>query len=151
MVELYLKNYAPSKATLYSFITIIFSLYFRKLFISVSKDLLFEYFFLLLHINISSMTNTTKCILQRHYEKLYGVGPIDNRPSTDELHPFVRKKRKKIVTRDRWHVTCDMCYMTHDTLGGGEHSLKISAPLLLLFVIYDVKEIWRKRLTYSLS
>jgi hypothetical protein len=30
---------------------------------------------------------------------------------------------------------------------GGEHSLKISAPYLLLFVIYDIMKIWRKRLT----
>ena len=28
--------------------------------------------------------------------------------------------------------------------GGGEHSLKISAPYLLLFVIYDIMKIWRK-------
>ena len=38
--------------------------------------------------------------------KLDGVGPVDNRPSTDKLHHFVRKKkikkRKKIL-----HVTCD--------------------------------------------
>ena len=39
------------------------------------------------------------------------------------------------VTRDTWHVW------------GGEHSLKISAPYLLLFVIYDIMKIWRKRLT----
>ena len=33
-------------------------------------------------------------------EKLEGVGPIDNRPSTVKLHHFVRKKKG--------HVTCDM-------------------------------------------
>ena len=27
--------------------------------------------------------------------KLDGVGPLDNRPSTDKLHHFVRKKNKK--------------------------------------------------------
>ena len=27
--------------------------------------------------------------------KLDGVGPIDNRPSTDKLHHFVRKKEEK--------------------------------------------------------
>ena len=27
--------------------------------------------------------------------KLDGVGPVDNRPSTDKLHHFVRKKIKK--------------------------------------------------------
>ena len=26
--------------------------------------------------------------------KLDGVGPVDNRPSTDKLHHFVQKKRK---------------------------------------------------------
>ena len=29
------------------------------------------------------------------YNKLDGVGPIDNRPSTDKLHHFVQKKNKK--------------------------------------------------------
>ena len=41
-----------------------------------------------------------------------------------------------------WHVTYDMWHMTHDMLGGGgrgENSLKISAPQLLLFVIYDIR------------
>ena len=27
--------------------------------------------------------------------KLDGVGPVDNRPSTDKLHHFVRKNKKK--------------------------------------------------------
>ena len=27
--------------------------------------------------------------------KLDGVGPVDNRPSTDKLHHFVRKKKRK--------------------------------------------------------
>ena len=73
--------------------------------------------------------------------KLDGVGPVDNRPSTDKLHHFVRKKRKKKKmwhgTCDTWHVTCDMWHMTHDMwhvtsdtwhVWAGEHSLKISAP-----------------------
>ena len=38
-----------------------------------------------------------------------------------------------------WHVV------------GCEHSLKISAPKLLLFQIYDILMIWRKRLTDSLT
>ena len=29
-------------------------------------------------------------------KKLYWVGPIENRPFTDELHHFVKKKRKKV-------------------------------------------------------
>ena len=27
--------------------------------------------------------------------KLDGVGPVDNRPSTDQLHHFVEKKRRR--------------------------------------------------------
>ena len=54
--------------------------------------------------------------------KLDGVGPVDNRPSTNKLHHFVPKKKFKIkknytwdVTRDTWHVTCDMWHVTRDT------------------------------------
>ena len=42
------------------------------------------------------------------FVKLDGVGPVDNRPSTDKLHHFVRKKKRKNVTHDMFHVTCDM-------------------------------------------
>ena len=67
--------------------------------------------------------------------ELDGVGPVDNRPSTDKLHQIVKKKEKKKkwhvtcdtwhghMTRDTWHMTCDMWQV-----GGHEHSLKISAP-----------------------
>ena len=61
-----------------------------------------------------------------HQLKLDGVGPVDNRPSTDKLHHSVRKKTTCDtwhVTRDTWHVTCDTWHVW-----GGEHSLKISAP-----------------------
>ena len=61
--------------------------------------------------------------------KLDGVGPIDNRPSPNKLHYFVKKK-KWHVTQDKWHMTHDMWYMV-----GGECSLKISAPQLLWFGI----------------
>ena len=75
--------------------------------------------------------------------KLDGVGPVDNRPSTDKLHQFVqtkrrrkkekKKKRKKSdmwhVTPDNWHVTTDMWYVTPDMwhVVGGERSIKNSA------------------------
>ena len=45
------------------------------------------------------------------------------------------------MTGDRWHVICDMWHVV-----GGEHSLKILAPYLLLFVIYDIMKIWRTRM-----
>ena len=56
--------------------------------------------------------------------KLDGVGPVDNRPSTDKLHHFVQKKQKNMwhMTCDTWHMTHDTWHMTHDTWhvwGGG--------------------------------
>ena len=59
--------------------------------------------------------------------KIDGVGPVDNRPSTDKLLHFVPKKKKKIVTCDTWHVTRDTWHvtwrdtwhMTCDMFGGG--------------------------------
>ena len=44
------------------------------------------------------------------------------------------------------HVACDMWHVW-----GGEHSLKISALLLLPFVIYDIMKIWRKRKTHLMN
>ena len=44
--------------------------------------------------------------------KLDGVGPVDNRPSTNKLHQFVKKKH---VTCDMWHVTRDIWHMWHAT------------------------------------
>ena len=49
---------------------------------------------------------TSKC--QTKY-KLDGVGPVDNRPSTNKLHHFVKKRTKKM-----WHMTCDTCHVTRD-------------------------------------
>ena len=60
-------------------------------------------------------------IMQVKLFKLDGVGPVDNRASTDKLHHFVRKKikkNKKNVTCDMWHVTRDMWHVTRDTFGG---------------------------------
>ena len=89
-------------------------------------------------------------------KKLDGVGPVYNRPSTDKLHHFVKKTNKKKqwhVTRDMWHVTCDIWHVTRDTwhVWGGEHSLNISAPYLLPFVIYDIMKIWRKRMNHLMN
>ena len=60
------------------------------------------------------------------------VGPVDNRPSNDYLHPFVQEKEEQMffymlhVTHDTWHMTCDMWQMV-----GCEYSLKTSAPYFL--------------------
>ena len=42
--------------------------------------------------------------------------------------------REKKVTCDTWHVTRDTWHLTCGMLWGSEHSLKISAPYLLLLV-----------------
>ena len=47
--------------------------------------------------------NPVQAALQSN--KLDGVGPVDYRPSTDKLNHFVKKKNKKNVTRDMWHMT----------------------------------------------
>ena len=60
-------------------------------------------------------------VIDEKETKLDEVGPIDNRPSTDKLHHFVKKKKMTCdtwhVTRDMWHVTCDTWHVAH--LGGG--------------------------------
>ena len=65
--------------------------------------------------------------------KLGGVGPIDNRPSTNNLHYFVSPPPKKKyymwqMTCDMWHVTLNTWHITCDMLWQGEHSLNIRAP-----------------------
>ena len=68
------------------------------------------------------------------YWKLDGVGPVDNRPSTDKLHNFVWKKNRHVtcdmrnVTRDRWHVTCDTWHVTSDMLWGFKILSKFQPP-----------------------
>ena len=43
----------------------------------------------------------TKFNLQNYKFKLDGIGPVDNRPSRDQLHHFVKKETR------RKKVTCD--------------------------------------------
>ena len=72
--------------------------------------------------------------------KLDGVGPVDNRPSADKLHRFVRKKERRKwhvicdmwhVTHDTWHVTCDTWHVTRDKFGGGWTSSQNFSSLTL--------------------
>ena len=44
-------------------------------------------------------------------KKLDKVGPLDNRPSTEKLHHFVKKN---YMTCDMWHMTCVMWHTTYD-------------------------------------
>ena len=52
--------------------------------------------------------NTAQSLI--YITELDGVGPVDNRPSTDKLHHFVRNKKKKKEeeknNNNNW--TCDM-------------------------------------------
>ena len=61
---------------------------------------------------------TPSSIYIGHYDKkLDGVGPVDNRPSTDKLHHFVKKinkNRNKKIKKYMWHVTCDTWHVTRD-------------------------------------
>ena len=93
---------------------------------------------------------------------------MDNRPSTDGLHLFIKKREKKLhlthgtwhVTPDTWNLRHDMWHVTHshvtwDTwhvtremwhMVAAERSLKISAPQLLQFWIDSVLKILNKRI-----
>ena len=66
-------------------------------------------------------------LVQQYKQKLDGVGPIENQPSTDKLHHFVHTKKC-----DMWHVNI---------------LSKFQLPSLSWFVIYDILKIRRKRLT----
>ena len=57
------------------------------------------------------------------------------------------------VTRDMWHVTRDTLYVTPDTwqVGGGEPSLKISAPYFLRFGIEGLMKIFSQIMTYWIN
>ena len=87
--------------------------------------------------------------------KLDGVGPVDNRPSTDKLHHFAQKKKRKKkkkknmwhvtrdtwhVTHNTWHVTCDTWHVTRDTFGGVNilSKFQLSSSYRLWFMI-----LWR--------
>ena len=52
------------------------------------------------------------------------------------------------VTCDMWHMTRDTWHMTRDMFGGGDILSKFQ---LLLFVIYDIMKIWRKRMNESVN
>ena len=105
-------------------------------------------------LSVLFFTNTL-CFVLKHYRCMKGNinlvktrwgSPVDNIPSIDRLHHFVKTiffKERKNVTCDSWHGTQDLWYIV-----GGEHSLQISAPYLSLFMIYDILKIWRKRLAH---
>ena len=57
-----------------------------------------------------------------------------------------KDKKNLNVTSDTWHVICDTWHVVLD-----EHSLKISAPLLLRFEIEGVLKIWRKSVSQQMN
>ena len=54
-------------------------------------------------------------VLTSDKEKLDRVGPVDNRPSINYLNHLVKKKIKKITTRNTRDMTCDSGQVTYDT------------------------------------
>ena len=82
------------------------------------------------------------------FKKLDGVGPVDNRPSTDEFHQFVKKKFKK-MTCDTWHVKCDTWHVTRDKwhvtrLGGWIFSENFSSLALTVCYLYHYEDLEKK-------
>ena len=74
------------------------------------------------YVSIPTLLHTNVSVWLYYLTELDGVGPVDNRPSTNKLHQIVQKKKN--VTCDTWHVTCDTWHMTrgtwhvtHDMLG----------------------------------
>ena len=88
--------------------------------------------------------------------KLDGVSPVDNRPSTNKLHHFVKQKKITCdmwhMTFETWHVTCDMWHVTCDLFWGVNILSKFQLPssYCLWFMI-----LWRSggkcSLTYWLT
>ena len=61
--------------------------------------------------NLCNLGTTCRAIfIEQRLCKLYGVGPINNRPSTNYLQHFAFKKKCVIchLTHATWHYTCDM-------------------------------------------
>ena len=64
------------------------------------------------------------------------VGPVGNRPSTDKLHHFVQKRRRRkncgmwLMTFDTWNVTLDMWHMTCDTRHMASDMLHVTCDML---------------------
>ena len=74
---------------------------------------------------------TQLLLTSQSVNELDGIGPVDNRPSTD----LSVKKIMWHMIYDMWHMTCDMWHVTHDTrkVEGGEPPLKSSAPEMRRF------------------
>ena len=60
--------------------------------------------------------------------ELDGIGHVDNRPSTDYLHHFVKQTKTL-------HLTPDLWYVTHDKWWGG-------ANILLKFQLPSSYSLW---------
>ena len=69
-----------------------------------------KYYFSHLHQQRTRWLTTKRFITE-----LDGVGPVNNRPSTDWLKHFVKFFHMKKLSCEKGHVTCGMSHMTHDT------------------------------------
>ena len=64
-------------------------------------------------------------ICQASTSKLDGADLVDNRPSANKFHHFVKKKYIWHVNCDTWHVKHDTCYVTHESRVSKSHGLTI--------------------------
>ena len=92
--------------------------------------------------------------LPRLVYKLDGLGPIDNRHSTNWPRHWYFLCDTWYVICDMWQVTCDMWHVMCDKrhVVGSEHSVKISAPKILtnkMFLITSLDEIHFTLLFFS--
>ena len=93
-----------------------------------------------------------ECSASYRFTKLDGVGPVDNRPSTNKLHHLIFKKNTCDtwhVTRDMWHMTCDTWHVTHDTwhvkrLGGWTFSQNFSSLALTVCDLWYYEDLEEK-------
>ena len=101
-----------------------------------------------LMIHDMALTQFWLCLV----EELDGVGPVDNRPSTDKLYHFVQKKKKC----DMWRVTCDTWRVTYDTwhvtcLGGWTFSQNFSSLALTVCDLWYYEDLEEKADWFSQS
>ena len=91
------------------------------------------------------LTNILVRIYSEQFIKLDGVGPVDNKHSTDKFHHFVQKEKEKL-THDIWHLTCDMQHMTHNMwhvtcCGGWTFSQNVSSLALQVCYLWYFEDL----------
>ena len=89
---------------------------------SWTQHILIHQYYPTVHFTLlTSILPTSYVISYCFIFKLDRAGPVNNRPSNNQLHHFVKKKKGNVtcdrcqVACDTWHMTVGMWHMTHDT------------------------------------